>query len=200
MLKYQITIGVLCFALGVAVLLVIQNYGNNKNHDIDSTDRLFSQERSINKTLDSFFNDDFFRSSKSPFEEMRRMQKSMMKQFGFQDDDSDGGFFGSWFKKKFGGGNPGDIQTREDEDFVYYDVIIKDLSNKKLDIRVEDGQIKISGTIEKKSENKGKNESSRHFSSSTFHRSFPVPYGVDSTRVEMEHDGDKIIIKLPKVK
>ena len=27
----------------------------------------------------------------------------------------------------------------------------------------------------------------------------PVPNGVDSTKAEMEHDGDKIIIKLPKV-
>jgi hypothetical protein len=36
---------------------------------------------------------------------------------------------------------------REDEGFVYYDVVIKDLSNKTLDILVEDGQIKIAGTI-----------------------------------------------------
>jgi len=200
MLKYQIAIGILCFALGVAVFLAIQNYGNNKSHKMDSTDRLFSQERSMDKTFDSFFNNDFFRPSKSPFDEMKRMQESMMKQFGVPDDDSGSGIFGSWFKKKFGGGDPGDIQMREDEDFVYYDIVVKDLSNKKLDILVEDGQIKIAGTIEKKSEDKGENESSRQFSSSTFHRLFPVPYGVDSTRAEMEHDGDKIIIKLPKVK
>ena len=200
MLKYQISIGILCIALGVAVFLAIQNYGNNKSHKMDSTDRLFSQERSMDKTFDSFFNNDFFRSNRSPFDEMKRMQESMMKQFGFPDDDSGSGIFSSWFKKKFGGGDPGDIQMREDEGFVYYDVVIKDLSNKKLDILVEDGQIKIAGTIEEKSEDKGKNESSIQFSSSTFHRSFPVPYGVDSTRAEMERDGDKIIIKLPKVK
>ncbi len=39
---------------------------------------------------------------------------------------------------------------REDADFIYYDVAIKDLVNSKLDIRVESGQITISGTIEKK--------------------------------------------------
>jgi HSP20 family molecular chaperone IbpA len=199
MLKYQITIGALCFALGVAALLAFQNYGNNKSHDIDSTNRLTTQERRMDKTLDSFFDDDFFRSSKSPFDEIKRMQESMMKQFGFHDNDSNGGIFDSWFKNKFGGGEPGDIQIREDEDFVYYDVIIKDLSDQKLKILVEDGQIKISGTVEKKSGDTCKNGSSRQFSSSTFHRSFPAPQGVDSTKAEMEHDGDKIIIKLPKV-
>ena len=199
MLKYQITIGALCFAIGVATLLAFQNYGDNKSRDTGSTDRLFSQERGMDTTLDSFFDDDFFKSSKSPFDEMKKMQESMMKQFGFPDDESGSGIFDSWFKKKFGGGDPGDVQVREDEDFVYYDVIIKNLSDQKLEIRVEEGQIKISGTIEKKSEDNGKNGSSRQFSSSTFHRSFPVPHGVDSTKAEMEHDGDKIIIKLPKV-
>ncbi len=200
MLKYQITIGVLCFALGAAVIFAVQNYRTNGKHDINTRDKLSNHEERMDKTFDSFFNDDFFRSSKSPFEEMRRMQESMMRQFNQDDDDSGGGIFGSWFKKRFGGGEPGDIQTREDEDFIYYDVIIKDLSNKKLDIRVEDGQIKISGTVEKRSDDKGKNTNSSKFYRSTFHRSFPVPYGVDSDRVQMEQDGEKIIIKLPKVK
>jgi HSP20 family molecular chaperone IbpA len=131
---------------------------------------------------------------------MRRMQESMMKQFGQLDDDPGGGIFDSWFKERFGGGEPGDIQTREDEDFVYYDVAIKNLSNKKLDIQVEGGQIMISGTIEKRSDDKGKNTNSSQFYSSTFHRSFPVPFGVDGNKVQIEHEGEKIIIKFPKIK
>ncbi|ODS33928.1 MAG: Hsp20/alpha crystallin family protein [Candidatus Scalindua rubra] len=201
MLKYQIIIGVLCFALGAAALFAVQNYKSDDKQYGKTEDQLFNHEEgSMDKTFDSFFNDDFFRSSKSPFEEMRRMQESIMKQFDMFGEDSGRGIFDSWFKKRFGGGEPGDIQTREDEDFVYYDVIIKDLSNKKLDIRVEDGQIKISGTIEKRSDDKGKNTNSSQFYSSKFHRSFPVPYGVDGDRVQMEQDGEKIIIKLPKIK
>lgn len=200
MLKYQITIGVLCFALGVAALMVFQNYGDNKRQDTGSIDRLIRQERDMDTTLDSFFDDDFFRSSRSPFDEMKKMQESMLKQFGSGSDNSDGGIFDSWFKQKFGGGDPGDVQMREDDDFVYYDVIIKNLSDQKLDIRVEGGQIKISGTIEKETGDKSKNRGSRQFSSSTFRRSFPVPSGVDSTKAEMEHDGDKVIIKFPKIK
>ena len=200
MLKYQITIGVLCFALGIAVLLVIQNYRYSKVQDVGLAGELFSQEGGIDGTLDSFFNDDFFESSKSPFEEMRKMQERMMKQFESTDDDPGGGVFNSWFKKKFGGGEPGDIQRREDDDFVYYDVAIKNLVNSKLDIRVQDGQITISGTIEKKTSNEDDKESSSQFYSSTFHRSFPVPYGVDDTKAQMEQKGEKIVIKLPKIK
>jgi Molecular chaperone (small heat shock protein) len=200
MLKYQITIGALCFVLGIAVLLLIQNYKNPKDRDVGVTSEHFSQERGVDRTLDSFFNDDFFKSSKSPFDEMRRMQERMMKQFKSSEDDPPGGIFDSWIKNKFGGGDPGDVHMREDENFVYYDVVIENLSDQKLEILVEDGRIKISGTIEEKSEDKGENENSRQFSISTFQRSFPVPYGVDSTRAEMEHEGDKVIIKLPKTK
>jgi HSP20 family protein len=200
MLKYQITIGVLCFALGAAVLYAVQSYRSNEKYTVDTNDKLSNQEGSMDKTFDSFFNDDFFRSSKSPFEEMRRMQESMMRQFDQFDSDPGGGMFGSWFKKRFGGGEPGDIQTREDDDFIYYDVVIKDLSNKKLDIKVESGQIMISGTIEKRSDDKGKQGNSSQFYSSTFHRSFPIPYGVDGDRVQMEQEDEKIIIKFPKIK
>jgi HSP20 family molecular chaperone IbpA len=200
MLKYQITIGVLCFALGAAVLFAVQNYSNNEKHDIVTKDKLHDHEGNIDKTFDSFFNDDFFRSSKSPFEEMMRMQESMMQQFGQLDNDPSGGIFDSWFKKRFGGGEPGDIQTREDNDFVYYDVVIKDLSNKKLDIKVEGGQIKITGTIEKRSDDKGKNANSSRFYSSTFYRSFPAPHGVYGDKVQMEQEDEKIIIKFPKIK
>ncbi len=200
MLKYQITIGVLCFALGITGLLVFQNYRGSKAQDVDVASELLRQERGIDGTLDSFFNDDFFKSSNSPFEEMRKMQERMMKQFESSEGDPGGGMFDSWFKKKFGGGEPGDIHMREDDDFVYYDVVIKNLVNSKLDIRVQDGQITISGTIEKRSSNEDDKRNASRFYSSTFHRSFPVPNGVDDTKAEMEQKGEKIIIKLPKIK
>ena len=200
MLKYQITIGVLCFALGITGLLVFQNYRGSKVQDVDTSGELFSQKGDLGGTLDSFFNDDFFKSSKSPFEEMRRMQERMMKQFESSEGDPGGDIFDSWFKNKFGGGDLGDIHMREDDDFVYYDVAIKNLVNSKLDIRVQEGQITISGTIEKRSSHDDDKRNSSQFYSSTFHRSFPVPYGVDDTKAEMEQKGEKIIIKLPKIK
>ncbi|ODS33037.1 MAG: Hsp20/alpha crystallin family protein [Candidatus Scalindua rubra] len=176
-------------------------HGNANDHKIVPESRLFNQEDSIdNSMLDSFFDDDFFRSKKSPFEEMEKIRERMMRQFESHSGDSKGGIFDSWFKKKFGGGNPGEIKQREDDDFVYYDITIKDLVNQKLDIQVQDGQITISGTIEKKSSDKEDKENSRQYFSSTFHRSFPVPYGVDDTKVQIDQDGEKVIIKLPKIK
>lgn len=200
MLKHQITIGTLCFILGIAVILLIQNYKKPVDQDAGAASGNFSQESGIDSTFDSLFNDDFFRSSKSPFEEMRRMQERMMKQFDSSGDDPGAGLFDSWFKKKFGGGDPGDISMREDEEFIYYDVVVKDLVNSKLDIRVQDGQITISGTIEKKTSSQNNQKNSSRFYSSTFHRSFPVPHGVDDTKAQMEQNGEKIIIKLPKIK
>ena len=129
MLRYQITIGVLCFTLGAAVLFVIQNYRKSWTNDKNTTDTGLNQDSDIDKTLDSFFDDDFFRSNRPPFDEMEKMRERMMNQFGSSGDDLKGGLFDSWFQSRFGGGDPGDIQTREDEDFVYYDVFIKDLSN-----------------------------------------------------------------------
>lgn len=137
MLKYQIAIGVLCFALGIAVLLIIQNNRDTRLENVDAANKLFSQKGDLDGTLDSFFNDDFFKSSKSPFEEMRRMQERLMKQFESSADKHGGGMFDSWFKKKFGGGEPGDIHMREDDDYVYYDVTVKNLVNSKLDIHVQ---------------------------------------------------------------
>ncbi len=72
---------------------------------------------------------------------------------------------------------------REDDDFIYYDVVIKDLVNSKLDIRVQDGQITVSGTIEKKTSSQDDQKNSCRFYSSTFHRLFPVPYGVEDVKI-----------------
>ena len=60
MLKYRIIIGLLSFALGVTAVLAIQNYKRAKDHNIVPPSKLFSQERSIDDTLDSFFICDYY--------------------------------------------------------------------------------------------------------------------------------------------
>ncbi len=110
MLKYQVTIGVLCFVLGVAVVLLIQNHKETKGRNVGVGSELFSQKGGAGSTLDSLFNDDFFRSGKSHFEEIKRMQERMMKSFDSSSDGPRAGIFHSWFKKKFCGGDSGDIR------------------------------------------------------------------------------------------
>ncbi len=184
-------IGVLCFALGGASMFGVQKLLLKERH---SNLDLFASRapRSMDPLFDQFFNDDFFDRSRDPFEEMRQMRERMMRQF---EPEEGGEPFDSWFQKKFGGGKAGDIRKREDEHFVYYDILIEGLKPEKVNINVENGQLSVSGQIENKSE---ENHSGSYFSS-TFHRSFPVPTNVDSNRVQMEQIQGKIIVKFPKI-
>lgn len=78
------------------------------------------------------------------------------------------------------------ISKREDSTHVYYDVPIEGLKKEDIDIQVGDGQISVSGKIEKEN----------FFSS--FHRTFPIPDGVDETRAKIQPLPDKLVIEFPK--
>ncbi len=142
--------------------------------------------------FDQFFNDDFFGRSRDPFEEMRRMRAGMLKQF---DSNEGGGIFDSWFRKKFGGGNAADIKQREDAHFVYYDISVEGLKPEKVTVKVENGQVAISGQVERKSEQEGSNS----YFSSSFHRSFPAPLNVDANKAQIEQQKDRLVVKFPKI-
>lgn len=191
-LQSKYSIGLIGFALGGAAMFVTQKMMNPKQYrpGLSLTRNDFGEDR----LLDTFFNDDFFDRSHDPFEEMRKMRKQMSKQFG--EETGGGGLFDSWYKRKFGGGNAGEIQKREDDKFVYYDVAIDGLDKNKLNVKVVDGQITISGRQEKKSE---EGNTGTYFSSS-FHRSFPLPLGVDGNDVQMEQNKGKLVVKFAKVK
>jgi len=111
-----------------------------------------------------------------PFEEMR---KQMLSQFSNAANVQD---------------HSQEIRSREDDKYYYYDIMVKGLDQEKLKINVQDGQIEISGQIENK---ESENGSSSYFSSS-FHRSFPLPFNADGGKVEVENDKEKMTIKVPK--
>lgn len=145
----------------------------------------------LGSLLDQFYNDDFFGSSKDPFKEMRRMREHMAKEFG--QPNLGGGFFDSWYGKRFGGGDVGEVKRHEDDRYIYYEIKIKDLNRENLKVKVVNRQINISGHLEKKTD-----EGKSVFTSS-FHRSFPVPPEVDADQVQIDGDNDKIIVKFPKI-
>ena len=118
----------------------------------------------------------------------------MLKQFGEQDEFR--GSFRNWFQKRFGDGDVGDIKQREDEEFVYYDIELRDETPKELKVEVHDGQMSISGQIETMQNEQG----SKNYMSRTFHRSFPVPGNVDGESFKMTQEGEKIVIKFQKRK
>lgn len=183
-LNNKVVIGSLCFILGAASMFVTQRLWW-KAHPSMRGSSLFHSARNMNSFFDDSFGDDFF-----------QMRKNMLKHFNTDEADDGGGMFDSWFGRKFGGGSVADVSKREDDQFVYYDIAVKGLKDEKVNVRVEDGQITISGQVENKTDDEG----GASFTSSRFHRSFPVPYGVDPNRVQMTQEKDRLVVKFPKVK
>lgn len=97
-----------------------------------------------------------------------------------------------------------EISQREDDHFVYFDIKVKDLGSTSLNTKIEDGYVTITGTTEKKSTS-GSNDdpegaSSQSFFKSSFNRSFPLPENINQGEMEMIPQGDKIVLKFPKLK
>lgn len=178
-------LGVSCFIVGVAAVLISQRLLGRQTQPE-------SMAKKMNPIFDQFYDDDFFNSSHDPFEQMRKMRARMLREFN-ESDDGFGGF-DSWYRGRFGGGNAGEIKKREDDQYAYYDIAIQGLDEKSLNIKVSQGQIRISGEVEKKSEENGGSSYAR----SNFFRSFPVPPGVDSDQVKIEKSGEKVTLKFPK--
>ncbi len=124
-----------------------------------------------------------------PFENMREMQEKMLRQFGGL--GGSGGFSGQGQAFEM---DSGDFKEREDDRFVYYDLDFKGQTPENLQVKVEDGQISVSGRLEMKTETSGGGS----VVSSSFHRSFPVPDNVIAEKFEIEQEGGKIVIKFPK--
>jgi len=78
------------------------------------------------------------------------------------------------------------IQRREDDRAIYYDLPIDGLKKDNLKLTIEDGQIQISGRVEGLG------------SVQEFHKSFPVPEGVDAERVSIRQEQDRVVIEFPR--
>lgn len=169
-------IGLACFSFGAAFTLGLQHFFFKPK----SLNSPFARSYNMDPLLNHFFNDDFFDRAQDPFEEMRRMRKEMMKQL-----DQGGG-----------GGGGTDIQQREDQNYVYYDIAVEGLKEEKVNVQVENGQLTISGQVEKKSEGNGSNS----YFSSSFHRSFPVPSRVNADQFQVDQQKNRLVVKFPKRK
>jgi HSP20 family molecular chaperone IbpA len=189
----KILVGLVCFGLGVGSMVISQRATKEKPPSTSFAAPLVGQKDSgTDQLLDHFFNDDFFGKSEDPFSQMRKMREQMMKQFN--PPEKGAAPFDSWYQKKFGGGDVADISQREDDKFVYYDISVKGLNKEDLKVKVANGQINISG----KTETKNENGNTGTYMSSMFQRSFPVPPNVDSNKVQMENEKDKLTVKFPK--
>lgn len=101
--------------------------------------------------------------------------------------------FDSWFQRRKGTSSLGDLRTKEDEAYIYFEISIKGLEKQSLNVEVKDNQIMIKGKTEDKQE-------SGLSIYQSFQRSFPVPVGVDSKKVEILNEGENLVLKFPKLK
>lgn len=91
-------------------------------------------------------------------------------------------------------GDEQNIVEREDEEAVYYE--ITGIDQTKLNTKVENGQLTISGETRKRS---GDEDSFfRTEMQSTFQRSFPLPPGVIEEKMEISSEKDKVVLRFPK--
>jgi HSP20 family molecular chaperone IbpA len=185
----NLIVGLVCLVIGGASVYLFQNYTLRPKYALKEQ---VASPKPMDPLFDRFFNDDFFGRSGDPFKEMQRMREGMLKQFN---QEEGGGLFDSWYQKKFGGGKAADISQREDDKYLYYDISVEGLKPEKVKVKVENGQLSISGQVENKSEQAG---SSSYFVSS-FHRSVPVPPNVDPSKVQIDQEKDKLVVKFPKV-
>ena len=82
LVKSPILIGLVCFGLGVGAVLILQKFVLTPKdaHRAASSSALHAL-RDVRPLFDQFYNDDFFSSSRDPFEQMRKMRERMMKEF-----------------------------------------------------------------------------------------------------------------------
>ena len=170
----------------------------NSNKREDLFDSFTQQQKKMRKQLDSFFDEDFL-GQNDPFESMRKFRKELEEETKEFVSGSVAPF-DSWYGHKFGGGNVSDIEKREDEAYVYYDIKVEDLNSTTLNAKVENGYITITGRIEKKTGSNDDDLSSQSVFSSTFSRTFPLPANVDEDKMEMLSGEDKVVLKFPKKK
>ena len=169
----KIVIAILFFLIGLATGWSLHG---PQSHSQKTSSREFSEPRSF--SINSLFDDDFFSPNQDPFEEMRRLQKQMKNSLG----DSQ---------------QLGQLSEHEDDESIIYELSLpQDQTPQKLQVDVKNGQVIISASIESKKDQDGLQSSI----SSSFHRSFPAPTGVDAEHFKLEQSENKIILKFPKKK
>jgi HSP20 family molecular chaperone IbpA len=162
--------------------------------------KLHQQQTEMQKDLDHFFNDDFFKQS-DPFESMRRFREEMQKKMqGLDHFRAPTQPFDNWFADRFGGGTVDDIRQWEDAQFIYYEIELKDLDQSQIQTKVERGHITIEGTTKRQlHSSSGSHAESHGVFQSHFSRTLPLPAEVDADKMESSYQDNKLTLKFPKI-
>ena len=179
-----------------------QQQGSLRETKINSMiEKLHRQIARFNETFDSLFDEDFFENAANPFDEMDEFRDIMRSQFKKLDFGKDMSFsdhlFDTWFSHRFGG-NFGDIQKKEDQEYVYYEFKVDDPKKYKFTVKVQGGMIQLSAENKTESKNEKEAYESKSVTEYKFERSFPIPTNVDTSKFKTSVEGNQYIVKFPK--
>jgi HSP20 family molecular chaperone IbpA len=143
--------------------------------------------------FDSLFGEDIFDEIDNPFEHLRKMRERMLKKFhqGPQINK-----FDNWFSKRFGGGSVDEIEMKDLENSIRYEIKLEDVKKDELKIDIQNGHITIKGTQKSNSSDEG----AKIFYQKSFQRTFPIPPGVDQKKAKIYQEKNKLIVEFPKKK
>lgn len=168
-LSIKISIGFVCFILGIATTYFVK-----KETQLATVTK---------KRID-------------PFDQMDQMIDNAFNNSFFGGIGTLGGLKDRFGNMGFSSVNNSAIKINrtEDSQYKYIEIYGENLNNEKINIDIKNGMISIKGEIKKSS---SKDQSSVNFYSS-FNQSFSVPNGVRENEAVFDSDKDKIIIKFPK--
>lgn len=163
---------------------------------------LHQQIAEFDETFDSFFNDKFFDNSMNPLKDMENFRNTLRSEFHKMDFGKDLKFsdhiFDAWFNQRFGG-NFGDIQKKEDKQFVYYEFKVDDPAKYNFTARVHNGMIQLTAEDKTMTQTEKKGYESETINDNEIERSFPLPKKVNAKKFKTAIKGNLYIVKFPKV-
>ncbi|MBF0300754.1 MAG: hypothetical protein HQK51_18715 [Oligoflexia bacterium] len=182
MKKENISIAIVAFILGEAVSYGISSYDNSRG--LKSSD----SKSKVKDFLNDFFNEKHFLQNNDPFDEIQKFRKYWRKNL---DELYGNSIFEDWYSDRFGG-NMGEISKTEDSKTVSYKIVVPGLNNGKVNVKVNNGQVIIDGTIEEIQKNM--------VTKTIFKRVFPIVHYVDTSNIDVKVNEDTIVLKFIKTK
>ena len=148
------------------------------------------------KSKVSSFMEEALPPNSDPFEQMEKMREKFWGQGGFGSNSFDSLFDGFDSINNLKGKS--EITSREDANYIYYEIEADNLDKTSLNTKVENGYLTITGKVENSSSSNEEESAFQSSFSSTFQKTFPLPAEVDETKMETYAENKKIIVRFPK--
>lgn len=240
--KKYLLFAAVAFISGIFLLLAYSLYSSDNNRDVAMAaeeaqldrekifDDIIKRQIGIKNQFNRLFDENFF-DQENALEEVQvmrdQMAKRIHKRYGHKTAMLNP--FDYLFADKFGG-EVTDISTREDENFIYYDITINDPNSQLLSTKIIDGFVTITGTApneaglrpegtaigfveddadkqdtrlsldQSRENNMDKSIASQKDYNSIFIQTLPRPPKTERNNMQIINDKNKVILAFPKLK